>query len=96
MTEVYTIQVRFKGKKTFTVFEDIVEYTFAANQTLLWMKKKGTLDEKNNRFTERLIWYPLSNIDEIILDNDHRFETKQEIFEFKRDMKKGNKTYEQR
>jgi hypothetical protein len=96
MTETYTIKIRFKGKKAFETFQNITEYSLsAANSTFFWMKKMGAMDEKTKKFTESLVWYPFSEIEEITCDSVRDFANKKEISEFKQTALSG-RPYEQK
>lgn len=89
MTTLYKVQIFFKGKKTPESFEKIIDYQFAANATMFWMKRKGKLLESEQRFEEEMVWYPASDIAHIIVNSNKMFDTKREVFEFKRDSLKG-------
>lgn len=89
MTTLYTVTIHFRKNDEPLVIEKVIDYQFAANATMFWVKKKGTLIEGESRFVEDMEWYPSADIEKITVEGKVMFETKREIFEFKRDKMKG-------
>lgn len=83
----YIVTIKFKDEANFTIFTDVTEYQYAANATMFYMKKQGVFFEADNKYSEDMVWYPVSNIEEIRVSGTRLLETKKEISEFKAALK---------
>lgn len=87
MITTYIVEIKFKDEADFTIFTDVTEYQYAANATMFYMKKQGVFFEAENKYTEDMVWYPVSNIEQVRVFGSRLLETKKEISEFKTALK---------
>jgi hypothetical protein len=89
MTTLYSVTIHFRKNDEPLIIDKVIDYQFASEATMFWVKRKGTLIEGESRFVENMEWYPAADIEKIEVEAKVIFDTKREIFEWKRDRMKG-------